>query len=179
MRSLTLGLLALLTACATREVGPQDRISISEAESAYEVSVPLSRLIMTVPKGAIVRDTSQRGGAMDSPRYFRFHDRASGTILSGWFEPASRYVDLRHSLKVETESLGEPLDLEEGTIGGMRVLSYYLAVPRGNSAHIRASYIGAGTWVDIHASVTADRSRDEVKKQVSALVSSIAFRRKQ
>jgi hypothetical protein len=80
--------------------------------------------------------------------------------VSGWFEPAERFVNLSQSLPKELEALkkeGLPtgVHLEDQKVQPWReVVTYEIPLEGGASAHIRASYVGHGTWIDIHVSLS-------------------------
>ena len=87
---------------------PEDsRLAITEAELAFELTVPLSRVVPSVPKGGLTIGTDPRGDATANPRYFYLNDTAGGVIVSGWFEPAERYKDLEASWRQEMEQMGK------------------------------------------------------------------------
>jgi len=80
----------LAAACSTSG-GPRgnESIEIAETKSAYRLSVPVSQLSLTLPRGNWSRrDKSALGGGTTNPRYFYFEDaKEESLILSGWFEP--------------------------------------------------------------------------------------------
>jgi hypothetical protein len=177
-----LGLLFTLSLLACSS-GSGSQIAMTDNAGTLEVSVAASRLIMSLPSGGLRQMPSNVGGATANPRYFYFANRSSGTILSGWFEPAQRYVALDPSLAKETEGLRKagftgPQDVQATTIGAMNAVVYRIPTPSGSSSHVRASYVGSGTWVDLHASVTSGAGPDETRRQVVELVKSISFREK-
>jgi hypothetical protein len=165
-------------------VGSDDsRIEIKDAGNSFELSVPVSRLVLSVPKGGLAIGNNKRG-ATDSARYFYLADREGGVTLSGWFEPARRYTDLEGSWRAEMEHMKKrgfppPEDVEHSELGPWRSILYNYSPPNGSSAHVRATYIGAGTWIDLHASVISVRPSSETRKQVVALVRSMQVREKQ
>src|SRR6266849_4992765 len=79
----------LATACSTGGPRPKEAIEITETGGAYRLSVPVSELTMTLPRGNWFRkDKSALGGGTANPRYFYFEDaKEESLILSGWFEP--------------------------------------------------------------------------------------------
>ncbi len=157
------------------------RLVINELGNNFELTVPVSRLILSIPKGGLAIGTNKRGGATESARYFYLADAAEGVIVSGWFEPAARYTDLGQSWRQEMEHMQKrgapaPQDVEQIEIGTWRAILYNYSLPNGSSAHVRASYTGAGTWIDLHASVTSARPSSETRKQAEALVRSMQVR---
>ena len=159
-------------------------LDIKDAGNSFELTVPLSRLILSVPKSGLAIRTNKRGGATGSARYFYLADAAGDVIVSGWFELAHRYTDLENSWKQEMDQMKKrgsptPEDVERSELGPWRAILYNYSLPNGSSAHIRATYLGAGTWIDLHASVSSARKSIETRKQVVALVRSIQVREKQ
>src|SRR5260221_9138721 len=96
---LALTLLALaclpLAAVAASEAGERavnpEALQIRELPAEYELSVPVSKLVLTLPKGGLAREKIALGGSTANPRYFNFKDEERSTILSGWFESARRF----------------------------------------------------------------------------------------
>ena len=75
--------------------GPAQSIQITDAPGAYSVTIPDSRLTMTIPKGSLVRQSDSLAGFLaHGPRYFYFEDLAMGLVVSGWFEPAKAFSGL-------------------------------------------------------------------------------------
>ena len=178
--------IALCTAVVSHTpAGAQDsRLAIEDAGNSFELTVPVSRLILSVPKGGLGIGRNKRGGATESARYFYLTDAEDGVVVSGWFEPAARYIDLGDSWRQEMEHMKKkgfpaPQDVEPSEIGKWRAILYNFPLPNGTSAHVRASYIGAGTWIDLHASISSARPGSESRKQVEALVRSMQIREKQ
>ena len=168
----------------TIAVAEDSRIVIKDAGNSYELTVPVSRLILSVPKGALTIGSNKHGGGTESPRYFFLNDAAEGVIISGWFEPAARYSDLGDSWRQEMEhmkkqGLPSPENVERSEIGTWLAILYNFPLPKGTSAHVRASYVAAGTWIDLHASISSTRPGSELRKQVEAIVRSIQIRQKQ
>jgi hypothetical protein len=164
--------------------GAEDtRLVINDVGPSFELTVPVSQLILSVPKNGLAIGSNKRGGATESARYFYLTNAAEGVIISGWFEPAARYVDLGDSWSQEMEKMKKsgfphPQDVERSEIGTWRAILYNYALPNGSSAHARASYVGAGTWIDLHASISSARPGSENRKQVEALVRSMQIREK-
>jgi len=68
---------------------PPDVLQVAKLDAAYELSVPIGKLVMTIPKGKLVQAPPGVGGGGNHPRYFYF---TSGELnVSGWFEPAARF----------------------------------------------------------------------------------------
>ena len=176
--------LCVVIASHTLAGSDDGRLVINEVENGFELTVPLSRLILSMPKGGLAIGTNKRGGATESTRYFYLANAAEGVVVSGWFERAARYTDLDASWSHEMEQIQKrgapaPQDVEHSEIGTWPAILYNFPLPNGSSAHVRASYIGVGTWIDLHASVSSVRPSSETRKQVEALVRSMQVHEKQ
>ena len=89
---------ALLGApCALAGAPDEVSLHVTEAGGSYRLSVPVSDLVITFPKGGLVRQ-QKAGGAMDSPSYFFFEDKQQALIVSGWFEPSHDYASFERIL---------------------------------------------------------------------------------
>jgi hypothetical protein len=132
-------------------------------ETTYELSVPVSALVMSVPRGDLVPTDSPRSGAGNSPRYFHLVDTKHGIIISGWFESARTYGGFDAFWKGETDAwekghLPAPRNISLQKFDGWDLALYDLDVPGGSNTHVRAEWVSQGTWIDVHISVTtADR----------------------
>jgi hypothetical protein len=180
-----LSIVLCVAVSSTTLAGAEDsRLVIKDVGNTFELTVPVSRLILSVPKGGLAIGTNKRGGGTENPRYFYLTDAGEGLIVSGWFEPSARYTDLGDSWKQEMEHMKKqgfpaPENVERSEIGTWRAILYNFPLPNGSSAHVRASYLGAGTWIDLHASISSTRPGSESRKQVEALVRSMQIREKQ
>ena len=137
-----------------------DALRVVQRDEAYELSVPVSRLVMSIPRGQLVPRSTSVGGATNSPRYFYFVDRAFN--LSGWFEPAQKFSTVRKLWDEETKAwsrngLPAPMEVSFRKVEGWEVVFYDSPSPVGNNSHLRAHWVQAGTWIELHLSMTADR----------------------
>ena len=182
---LSVAFLAALAFAACATAGPESQaIAVTEGPERFELSVPSLKLVMAFPKGQFRHAPVNIGGGTANPRYFQFQDAATGTILSGWFEPSSRYQPMDTSLESESAGLKRmgiwpPQSLEQGTLGEMSTLTYFLPLPNGaTNFHVRATYVGAGTWVDLHGSVTTRDPPADAKARLVTLFKSLEFRKR-
>ncbi len=166
-RVLFLASIALLLFSMASYAGPSknETIQINELKEGYELTVPVSQLVMTIPKGGLSQKNIPLGGSTDSPRYFNFEDKALHLIISGWFEPAQRYSGIKKSWDEDRKEwnrrgLPDPQDV-----------SFV-------NSHIRAHWLQAGTWIDIHISMTSDRPSVESRAKLAALLKTIQVREK-
>ena len=167
--------LLLLVGCSTPELSPADRIQVNAVQSRWDVTVPKSKLVLSLPKGDLQIAESIGVGAAASPRYFVLKGRTTGTIVSGWFEPAERQSDLRASWRKEMEGLKQngfapPTNIEETEVNGMETILYGIPMPKGSSAHARCSFVRSGTWLDLHLSISGDGSPAQSREQLVALL---------
>lgn len=156
----------------------RDALQLRDLGQSYELSVPVSRLVMTIPKSAMGSAKRQRG-ASNHPRYFYFS--GGGLNVSGWFEPASGFRGIKPFWEQETavwekRGLPPPVDTAFSRIGQWDTVIYDIAFPSGSNSHIRAHWVQAGTWIDIHLSLTANRPSAETRAQLTELLKRIAVR---
>ena len=94
-------LLALFAPLAAGASELESSIHVAEAGQAIELTVPASKLVITLRKdGFQLVQSPSASGAMANPRYFQFHDATRGVRLSGWFEPAGRFDGVIQSIEV-------------------------------------------------------------------------------
>lgn len=135
-----------------------DSIVIVERPAVFELSVPVSRLVMTIPKAGLVRTEAD---ASSSRRYFKLVDAERHLIVSGWFEPAEEFQELETMWKGETaawarKGIPAPENVVFKKVGRWSAIAYTTPTPSGNHAHLRAHWVEAGTWIDVHLSTATD-----------------------
>lgn len=160
----------------------QESLEISELNNTYVLKVPVSRLTMIIPKAGL-SPGKNTGGAADSPRYFYFEDKASGLIISGWFEPQQAFSGMKKFWQAETDAwkrkgIPDPQNVSFVKIGGWDAITYDMPIASGSNPHIRAHWLQAGTWIDIHLSITSSRSRQEAGAQLQSLLKAIQVKEK-
>jgi len=178
-----LALVGLASVCAGQNPPASTSIDIRAIGDSIQVTVPVSQLILAVPKASFDIEKANGGGAAGSPRYFKLMDQSTGQIVSGWFESSDRVGDLRKSwdaemAAVQGQGYGKPLQVEEGQSGVWQVIIYGIPLPSGSSTHIRASTVSSGTWIDLHLSVSSAASADETRRSAKALLGSLQVRHK-
>jgi len=177
----------LAAACSTTG-GPRgnESIDIAETKSAYRLSVPVSQLSLTLPRGNWSRkDKSALGGGTANPRYFYFEDaKEESLILSGWFEPdrlfsgsASKQWE-KDAAGLKKASLPQPVNVSFEKIGGWDSVLYDQVFSGVMSSHLRAHWVQAGTWIDIHLSTTSDSSSAENRKKLRLVLRGISVAEK-
>jgi hypothetical protein len=155
-----------------------DILQVRELAQSYELSVPASRLVVTLPKGSLFRATNQRGGSADNPRYFFFEDPANHIFVSGWMESERGFSGIKAFWENETTAMGRrglpaPQDVLFTRIGNWEAILYDQPIPIGTNSHIRAHWLQAGTWIDMHISIAFDGSSAESRAKVMALLKTI------
>ena len=153
-------------------------LHITQTKDAYQLDVPVSKLTMTVPKGSL---ESKKGGS-GSPRYFYFEDK-NGLIISGWFEPAESFAGIKKFWDSETNEwkrrgLPEPIDTSFQKVDGWDAIVYDIKMPKGTNSHIRAHWVQAGTWIDVHLSLTSTQSSSELRAKLQETLKSIQVKEK-
>lgn len=176
----------LLSAPCAADSAPQEiTLQIAELNNSYQLSVPVSQLIMTIPKGNFLQKKSENGGSADSPRYFYFEDKKQGMIASGWFESSEGYSSFNQLWSGEKKSWqahNVPMPTNETTFkaGGWEAVAYDIPFPpqAGNNSHIRAYWVQAGTWIDLHLSLTAKAGNAELREKLMKLLKSIQVKQR-
>ncbi|SEF32051.1 hypothetical protein ABL840_24530 [Variovorax sp. NFACC27] len=177
-----IGMLMLLQQASLAQSSP-DRISVTQQPGSYVLTVPASRLSLAVPSDRLVQGNPRAGGATNNPRYFFFSDEARGLVISGWFEPASQFpgadsawqADLAASKK---NGLPPPTDVSSGKVNDWAVVFYEQQLPGISNSHVRAHYVRAGTWIDVHISVTTLGAGNSNRETVTAVLNSLAVSEK-
>ena len=149
-----------------------DRITVVERPDVYELMVPVSNLVLSIPKQGLVQKTDKPQGR----RYFYFMDEKRSRIVSGWFEPAEEFSGIEKFWKAETSAwsankLPQPDNVAFRKIGRWDTIVYHMPRSGGGFTHIRAHWVQAGTWIDLHLS-----SPDA--KELESFLGQIAVREK-
>ena len=150
---------------------------------AIVMTVPVSKVKVMFPRGSLTRDEEPGSGATASPRYFKFSDRVRGVAISGWFESEASWEGWKKFMAGEFASLlksGYPPAAVPDSLaaGPWHGFSYDVDLKGPKSAHLRAETFKAGTWVDIHISVTGDGPISDARALAMALLKSIDVKRK-
>jgi len=160
-----------------------DALQLTEKGDAYELAVPVSRLVMTIPKDGLERSANPAG--TDHPRYFHF--TSAGLNVSGWFEPAQGYSGIEEFWKKESaawnKALPAPSDVSFSKVGNWDVVAYDLKLqasgtPAVNQSNIRAHWVQSGTWIDVHASITSRDPSAEMRGKLVAFLKTIQVKEK-
>ncbi|HEX3069111.1 MAG TPA: hypothetical protein VHX14_11090 [Thermoanaerobaculia bacterium] len=174
--------LLLLTGLAIDAAAQSDRLVITERPDAYVLSVPVSRLVMTIPKDGFTAGTAPRADSTASSRYFYFEDASKRLFISGWFEAQSGFRGMDEFWKGETtawsqKKLPAPVNVTFRKIGGWDAVFYRMPQTTGISSNVRAEWVSAGTWIDLHISAISD-SAEENSRQLQFRLARIQVREK-
>jgi len=155
-----------------------DRLTITEGPEVYEVTVPVSRLVMTIPKEGFRQTDEPRSDATASRRYFYLRDTTTNVILSGWFEPQNEFPGMDKFWKAENAAWSQkklplPTDVVFKKLGGWDAIVYRMPPAGGSGSHIRAHWLQAGTWIDMHLSSHGKGSADENAERLATLLGRI------
>jgi hypothetical protein len=158
-------------------------IEIKEIKGNFELTVPASRIILTIPKGGLVQETMATGGSTNNPRYFYLSDSTFDLIISGWIESDQRFSGVKKAWEDDTTAwkrggLPEPQNISFSKIGQWDVVIYDMTIPDGNNSHIRAHWVQAGTWIDIHMSITVNRPITEIRAKLQSIIKTIQVKQK-
>jgi hypothetical protein len=153
-------------------------LEIAEMAGNYVLTVPVSRLIMTIPKGGLALATNPAGGSASSPRYFYLEDKTLNLIISGWFEAEQGFPGIKEFWESETAAgkrggLPEARGVTFARLGDWNAIIYDVDIPKGKNSHIRAHWLQAGTWIDIHVSMTADLPEKEIRVRLQNILKTI------
>ena len=167
-----------------QDVPASDKLQVHDTGVAYQLTVPVSKLVVTIPKNNLVQSTSDTGGGTNSPRYFFFTDKDKAVAASGWFEPSTAYPGINtvwEKAKAQWERSGvSPQAVTFAQEEKWEIVSYALPLPNKtmSNVHILAHRVQAGTWIDLHLSVTSNASVADAKTQLLAMLKSINVQEK-
>lgn len=160
---------------------------VNVAADTIELTVPVSALSLRIPKGNLASVDESKTGAQDSPRYFHLNDTGRGLTVSGWFEPAQAFKGHKEFWAGEFAAMKQagllptapPIGVQVGNWMG---LAYEFALPKdageGINTHIRVELIEAGTWIDLHISITARKPLADVRNEALEFLKSIVVNKK-
>lgn len=160
-----------------------ERLQVNEGKDVFTLMVPVSNLTMSIPKGGLIEGRNTHGGSANNPRYFYFQEKkeSASIIVSGWFESQGRFSSTKKVWESDTkqwsrQGLPAPTNVSFQKIEGWDAVIYDMPLPGGSNTHIRAHWVQAGTWIDVHLSITAERPIEECREQVMALLKSITVK---
>ncbi len=184
----SIALLLLISFCSVTpsiaaEAPRQITLQVTDTVDGYVLSVPVSRLVMTIPKGHLVQVRETASGLNESPRYFFLEDKGRALIVSGWFESSEGYSDFNKYWKEEKDSwrsqkLPTPVNEKFFKSGGWEGVFYDIAASSGANSHIRAHWVQAGTWIDLHISLTSKSANSRSREQLLEFLKTIQVKQR-
>jgi len=162
---------------------PAAAVAIRQRDDAYEITVPASRLVVAIPRGTLALGNIPKG-KVDDPNYFYLEDAAQDLIVSGWIVPAQGFTDIRDFWESETArwramGLPAPKSVSFAKYSDWEAVLYDMALPAGSNSHFRAHWVQAGTWIDLHLSITSYDTSAENRAKLKTLLKSISVRQKE
>jgi hypothetical protein len=157
------------------------------ADDTIELTVPVSALSLRIPKGDLSSVEESKTGAQDSSRYFHLSDTRRGLAVSGWFEPAHTFKGHKEFWAGEFSAMKRAGLFPTAPPTGVAVaswmgLAYEFPLPKdageGINTHIRVELIEAGTWIDLHISITARKPVADVRNEALEFLKSIVVNKK-
>jgi hypothetical protein len=158
-----------------------DAIQITQTNTHFVLSTPVSRLVMQIPKSTLQTVELEKRGAANSPRYFSFKDRELPLIISGWFEPEQNFAGIQKLWANESagwSKLAPPQDVAFSKNGRWEVVAYEIPVPNITNSHLRAHWVQAGTWIDLHLSLTNRQPAREARALLAAFLGTVSVNEK-
>jgi len=170
----TLMVLVVILSCPNSVVlaGPAESILIKENEQTFEISVPVSNLVLVLPKANFNSALPpQREGSMASPRFFQFADNTTGVGLSGWFEHARGFDGVKEPKPASVQ--GTRLIYENivfGKVGDWDSVSYDVVFQSNRIPNIKAHLVRENTWIELHISGTQHELIRDIIKSIQVQV---------
>jgi hypothetical protein len=160
-----------------------DALQITQTDQAYVLTVPASRLVMRIPLNGLSLTNSAIGGPTDNPRYFHFRDDTKQVIMSGWVESDQAFPGLQKIWADEVtvskkNGLAEAQRVAFGRMANWETIAYERAVPNFTNSHLHAHWVQAGTWIDLHLSLTTNGSSQDARAKLESLLRTIVVSQK-
>jgi len=173
--------IALMVGCASSPtISPKESIAIVEQDQSFDVTVPVSRLALRIPKANFKRSApAVAAGSTASSRYFLFEDRVRGITLSGWFESARRFPGVNEPPVGILE--GEPMphrNVSFERLNDWNVVFYDALFRSTVTKNVNAHLVRADTWVELHLSGYPDRPLTEQRALLVETIRSIQIQEK-
>ena len=170
-------LFSSLIGCA----GYSNAVHIHETNIGYELHVPVSKLAVTIPKNGFIQKDNRIGGSTDNPRYFYFVNESNNIIISGWFEPEEEFSNINKFWEEEIKAynqkgLPNPIDVKFERIRNWDAIIYDTSNPNYTNSHIRAHWLQAGTWIDLHISITNSSNSSTNRSKLKNLLKKIVVK---
>jgi hypothetical protein len=170
-----------------RRPAKDQSLQVRQTRDEFILTVAVSKLTLHVPRKGLKKVNNPSS----NPRYFYFEDAPKGMIVSGWFESQANFSSARQVWEADTkqwslQGLPAPANVSFQKVGGWEVVLYdmlaspgsNMPVSPGNNPHIRAHWVQAGTWIDLHLSMVSGHPNADCRAQVMALLKSIQIKEK-
>ena len=172
------GLILVPALAAGQSTPASEQLTITEEAERFVLTVPVSRLEVTIPKGDLKVVRATHGGSTDNPRYFNLQGKDPRLIVTGWVEPDRDYRGIQNLWNGEVAAWKkrgdpEPKEVSFEKLGSWDAVVYDVAVGSFVNSHIRASWVQAGTWIDVHLSLTMERPTAELRRRLREELGSI------
>jgi len=174
----TLIVLATLTSLACTTGGTSDSIVVAQQAGSYVLTVPVSKLILTIPKEGFRQMTGPRADATANRRYFLFEDPTQHLFVSGWFEAQSEfpgtsaYWEMSKSEWSRTH-VPAPTNVVFKKVAGWDVVAYEMPRSTGSNSNLQVHWAEAGTWINLHLSLDSEASDAENHRALESLLTRI------
>ena len=140
----------LMLGCSSHSV-QESSLTAKEFESTIELTVPVSKVKMTIPKLEFVK---QNDNPTNSYRYFYYWDTNAQLGISGWFEPASLFKGTQsHWDQFLAKWKGnQPTNVSFEKLNNWEVVRYNIDVQGCSQSNAKAFLVQNETWLEIHVS---------------------------
>ena len=171
----------ILSSCAGITIS--ERIQINERADVYELDVPISKLVMFIPKKGFSQKDNQQGGGTNNPRYFYFKNELEKIIISGWFEPAQKYSGVKAIMQNDAKArvnakLSAPENVSFVKEDNWEAVFFDQTYQGFTNFHLRAHWIQSGTWIDVHISGISASPSPEARRKLLALLKTFEIKEK-
>lgn len=134
-----------------------DTLLVIRSEGGYVLSVPVSKLQLTLPDTKLIDLTSKMRKSASDRRYFYFSDEARGLSVSGWFEQAGSFPGISKFWQDELaswkkNSLPAPLNVSAVQFDKWQAIFYDIDAGQDSGKHVKAEIVLDGTWIDLYIS---------------------------
>jgi len=153
-------------------------VKIKTNKQGVTIGNAVSKVKIFIPSGNLKVVKERFGGGQNSPGYFLFTDTKSPLMLSGWLEPAERFkhADINELWALLSSEI--PLELqntESKKIGDWDVFLFDLPIPikTACSANIQASLLREDVWINLHISITAEKSCESLRDELAGYLKTI------
>jgi hypothetical protein len=161
-------------------LGP--RLIVTPREHWYALYTVKDDVVLFLPRGNLVESKETEADVGHGNAYFYFSDPAAqGLIVSGWFEPASRFQGLeeywRETLDAQTKNgLAQPSDVAFTTVGEAQVIQYERSMEGLTASNVVAEWVKSNTWIDLHASIASSDPPEQRQAQLLSFLREIQIK---